>query len=150
MIDVIDAEIEGEDNRRGSELTRQIADRYYPGVRLTIGFSPKDTPRAVRKQIIETAAGYELVFIDGLHTNEQIIKDFEGIAPYLAPSCFIVIHDVGLAHLQSGFKKIREKASISGFNLFIRRLPWTHFGTGLLAREITDPQIEEYFRKGPR
>ncbi len=35
IIDVIDAEIEGEDNRLGSELTRQIANKYYPLVRLT-------------------------------------------------------------------------------------------------------------------
>ncbi|NPV82109.1 MAG: class I SAM-dependent methyltransferase [Candidatus Aminicenantes bacterium] len=144
-VDVIDAEIEGEDNKVGSNLTRKIAERYYPSVRLTIGFSPEDTPRAVRKEVIDTG-GYELIFIDGLHTNDQIYKDFNGISPYLAPKCIVVIHDVGLANLQSGFRAIRERANQIRFNLFISRLIWTHFGTGLLARGFPPLQFEPYFR----
>lgn len=145
MIDVIDAEIEGEDNKVGSNLTRKIAERYYPSVRLTIGFSPEDTPKAVRKEVIDSG-GYELIFIDGLHTDDQIYKDFNGISPYLAPKCIVVIHDVGLANLQPGFRAIRESASQIRFNLFISRLIWTHFGTGLLARGFAPLLFEPYFR----
>lgn len=144
-IDVIDAEIEGEDNKVGSNLTRKIAERYYPSVRLSIGFSPEDTPKAVRKEVIDSG-GYELIFIDGLHTDDQIYKDFNGISPYLAPKCIVVIHDVGLANLQPGFRAIRESASQIRFNLFISRLIWTHFGTGLLARGFAPLQFEPYFR----
>lgn len=147
-IDVIDAETEGQDNKVGSNLTRKIAERYYPSVRLTIGFSPEETPKAVRKEVIDKG-GYELVFINGLHTNDQIYKDFNGISPHLAPNCIIVIHDVGLANLQPGFRAIREKASQLGFNSFISRLIWTHFGTGLLARGFAPSQFESYLRRIP-
>ncbi|MCX7973938.1 MAG: hypothetical protein N3B16_05490 [Candidatus Aminicenantes bacterium] len=53
LIDVIDAEIEGEDNKKGAEITKNIAKKYYPHVKLTIGFSPQDTPRAVRAEILK-------------------------------------------------------------------------------------------------
>ncbi len=35
----------------------------------------------------------ELVFIDGLHTAEQVRKDFENALKILAPGGFIVLHD---------------------------------------------------------
>jgi hypothetical protein len=47
-VDVIDAEVEGSENGLGSELTRRIAQKDFPGVQLTIGFSPEDLPRACR------------------------------------------------------------------------------------------------------
>lgn len=109
LIDVIDAEVEGEDNKRGSEITRIISKKHYPNVRLTIGFSPQDTPKAIRPEI-KSQGGYDLVFIDGLHTDEQIIKDFDGIMPFLAPKCVVAIHDVGVFKMYKGFVSIRKKA----------------------------------------
>jgi MMP 1-O-methyltransferase len=35
-----------------------------------------------------------LVFIDGSHTDESAQRDYEGWAPHVAPSGFLVIHDV--------------------------------------------------------
>lgn len=46
-VDAIDAEIEGSENRLGSQLTMAIAREDFPGVRLTIGFSPQICPRPV-------------------------------------------------------------------------------------------------------
>jgi len=140
-IDVIDAEVEGEDNKLGSEITRIIAKRHYPNVKLTIGFSPQDTPKAIRPEAMAQFGGYDLVFIDGLHTNEQIVKDFEGILPFLSPRCIIAIHDVGLCKMYQGFSKIREMATKNGFNGFISRIRWTQFGTGLVARGIDNLDI---------
>lgn len=36
---------------------------------------------------------FDLIFIDGLHTAEQVKKDFEGCLKYLSPNGFIVLHD---------------------------------------------------------
>lgn len=36
---------------------------------------------------------YDLIFIDGLHTAEQVKKDFENALKVLSPSGFIVLHD---------------------------------------------------------
>ena len=78
-VDVIDAEVEGQDNNEGSELTRRIALREGLDISLTIGASPVDTPRALR--FPET--GYDLVFIDRFHTDHQLYLDATGVFPYL-------------------------------------------------------------------
>lgn len=140
-IDVIDAEVEGEDNKLGSEITRIIAQKYYPNVKLTIGLSPQDTPNAVSPQIMTQFGGYDLVFIDGLHTDEQIVKDFEGIFPFLSPRCIVAIHDVGLCKMYKGFRKIKEIATKNGFNGYISRVTWTQFGTALVSRGIDNLDI---------
>lgn len=36
---------------------------------------------------------FDLIFIDGLHTAEQVKKDFGGCLKYLSPIGFIVLHD---------------------------------------------------------
>jgi hypothetical protein len=36
---------------------------------------------------------FDLIFIDGLHTAEQVQKDFENALKILSPNGFIVIHD---------------------------------------------------------
>jgi hypothetical protein len=36
---------------------------------------------------------WDLVFIDGLHTAEQVKKDFENALKHLSPNGFIVLHD---------------------------------------------------------
>lgn len=36
---------------------------------------------------------YDLIFIDGLHTAEQVKKDFENSLKVLSPNGFIVLHD---------------------------------------------------------
>ena len=37
---------------------------------------------------------FDLIFIDGLHTAEQVKKDFENALQVLSPNGFIVIHDL--------------------------------------------------------
>jgi hypothetical protein len=36
---------------------------------------------------------YDLIFVDGLHTAEQVKKDFENALKILSPNGFIVLHD---------------------------------------------------------
>ena len=65
--------------------------------RLTIGFSPGDVPKALRRGI-----GYDIAFIDGLHSNEQIVEDFYALEPHLKARSVVILHDVGAFDLHSG------------------------------------------------
>eukprot|EP00928_Gymnodinium_smaydae_P036053 TRINITY_DN25254_c1_g1_i1.p1 TRINITY_DN25254_c1_g1~~TRINITY_DN25254_c1_g1_i1.p1 ORF type:complete len:101 (-),score=10.44 TRINITY_DN25254_c1_g1_i1:295-564(-) len=41
------------------------------------------------------APSYDVVFIDGLHTPEQLVSDFAAVEARLAQSAIVVLHDVG-------------------------------------------------------
>ena len=100
-VDVIDAANEGADNIKGVELTRAVAESEGLDVRLHVGFSPQHTEAAMR---FPAPATYGLVFLDGLHTNEQTIADFEGVRHRLdegAGDFLVVFHDVGAAVLRA-------------------------------------------------
>jgi predicted O-methyltransferase YrrM len=101
VVDVIDAEVEGCENGVGSELTRKIADRFFPGVQLTKGFSPQDLPKACRFD------QYDFIFIDGMHTNDQLTKDFEGIRMKRSDNSVVYCHDVGMARMTSAWSHIK-------------------------------------------
>jgi len=140
LIDVINAECEGSDNRVGSDLTRAMIDNRYRRVQLTIGYSPVDVPRACRAQ------EYGLCFVDGLHTNEQMVKDFEALRPRVASECVIVCHDVASHGMQTGWNSIREAASKDGFRGY--ECSWTSFGSGVLVRGL--PQVDRFFASTAR
>lgn len=135
-VDVIDAEVEGEDNKKGSELTRLIANKYYPNVRLTIGFSPQDLAKAVRPGLMQDLRGYELIFVDGLHTDEQQLKDFRGMIPFLSNQTVIVFHDVGLLNMRDSLRMIEKEARALGFDTFIETAQSTVFGLGVIGRNV--------------
>ena len=44
-------------------------------------------------QTLERDKRFSLIFIDGLHTAEQVKKDFENALKFLSPNGFIVLHD---------------------------------------------------------
>jgi predicted O-methyltransferase YrrM len=135
-VDVIDAEVEGSDNRLGSELTRKIAECEFPRVRLTIGFSPQDLFKACRFN------DYDLIFIDGLHSNEQLVADFEGIRELRAKNSVIYCHDVGMARMHSGWSKICSKLLQEGDDAF--DLHFTSFGSTIVVRG--NRNLKEFIR----
>lgn len=57
----------------------------------TIEVTIKDSPSA--PQFITQDRRFDLIFIDGLHTAEQVKKDFENALKVLSPNGFIVLHD---------------------------------------------------------
>jgi predicted O-methyltransferase YrrM len=135
LIDVIDAEAEGSDNARGSEVTRKIAQSHFPTVRLTTGFSPQDISKACR------VSKYQMAFIDGLHTNEQMVKDFIGLSPFLDDQCVVVFHDVASHNMLDGWKEIVNLSAKNGFHDF--QVSWTSFGVCVLVRGL--PTVQQYF-----
>jgi|ERR1044071_332872 SAM-dependent methyltransferase len=44
-------------------------------------------------KFLESENRFDLIFIDGLHTAEQVKKDFENALRFLKPHGFIVLHD---------------------------------------------------------
>ena len=101
FVDVIDAEVEGRENKVGSDLTRQIAKKFFPGVQLTKGFSPQDLPKACRFD------RYDFIFIDGMHTDGQLIKDFEAIRAMRSNNSVVYCHDVGMARMNRAWSHIK-------------------------------------------
>ncbi len=126
-VDAIDAETSmGSDD--GTALTRRVADKLGLDVRVTKGFSPQDLDSACRRK------KYSLVFVDGEHTNEQIVKDFEGIADRLTDRCVVFFHDVGLRDMDEGWLAVRELAEQMGLRGY--DLSATDSGSTLLVRGV--------------
>jgi predicted O-methyltransferase YrrM len=135
-VDAIDAEVEGNENQLGSAITRQIARDYYPGVKLTIGFSPWDLEKACRFR------EYEFIFIDGLHTNEQLIADFGGIRDLRSENSVVYCHDVGMAGMQSGWQHIKSQLLKENDEAF--DLQFTSSGSTMVVGGI--PVLEDFMK----
>jgi predicted O-methyltransferase YrrM len=101
FVDVIDAENEGGCNAAGTWLTSALAAEASIDVRLTVGHSPDQIPKAVRAPFV-----YDIAFIDGWHSYDQLLADFEALEPYMAPKSVMVLHDVGLFELYSAVEKM--------------------------------------------
>ncbi len=135
-VDAIDAETSC-GSGEGSELTRRLAAQLELDVRVTAGFSPQEIDRACR------SPRYQLAFIDGEHTDEQIVIDFDGVADRLDDPCVVVLHDVGLRDMDAGWLAVRERAAGLGFRGF--DLSATDSGSTVLVRGL--PDLERYLER---
>ena len=129
-IDAIDAETDGEWSAHGSELTRRVASRLGIDLKLTKGWSPRDIDEACRFD------EYDLCFIDGEHTNEQMLADFDGIRDRLADRCAVVFHDVGQLGMQPAWQQIRRDTAGEGFAA--HEVTFTDVGTCVLLRGMPE------------
>ncbi|MEC9373244.1 MAG: class I SAM-dependent methyltransferase, partial [Planctomycetota bacterium] len=107
-VDVIDAEVLGEESRAASDLTRRVARRLDLDLHLHGGFSPQDLNAACRFE------KYDLVFVDGLHTNEQIILDYKGIERRLADRTAVFFLHIGNLNMDVGWDEIKRLAEPIG------------------------------------
>lgn len=57
-----------------------------------VGWSPNDAPKAITNVFGEQAK-LDYAFIDGLHTEEAVIKDTLSVEPYLAEKFIVFFHD---------------------------------------------------------
>lgn len=137
FVDAIDAEVEGSENQLGSEITREISCNYFPKVRLTTGFSPQDLSQACRFD------AYDLVFIDGLHTNEQLVADFEAIQGRRSKCSVVYCHDVGMAKMHAGWARIKAQHLKNGDRPF--DLHFTSFGS--TAVSLGCPDLEAFLER---
>lgn len=101
----IDAGIEGVDNDLGNELTRQIAKDEGLNIEVVNGYSPQDVPQAMG----QLGGTPDMVFIDGLHTNNQQSDDFNACWPHGGAQCLYILHDVLIHKMMSSFEEISAK-----------------------------------------
>lgn len=136
-LDVLESESEG-CAHVGSEVTRRIARSLGADVNLHIGFSPQDVPAAVRKP-----RRYELAFLDGNHTMEQLLLDFEAVRPFLAQRSVVVLHDVEFAFLESAVQWILASDAGVSFRYFRGKTQAYRnvLGTGMLVRNISEEEM---------
>lgn len=135
-VDVIDAELEGLDVKLGSDLTKKLSKETFTNVNLTVGFSPQDLKSAMRSDM------YNFFFVDGLHTNEQILLDFEGILPFCDENCIIYFHDVVSCRMLDSWEIIKQKSAPLGFEPFT--LGFTQMGCTVLLRGY--PILRDYLK----
>lgn len=93
----------------GIELTNRIAADETLDVLAVKAASPDGVAGAVAAHCRQP---FNLVFIDGKHTNEQIELDFEAVRPHLAEGAVVLFHDVLEAHMGEGFRRV---AATPGF-----------------------------------
>lgn len=100
----IDAGIEGSATDQGAMLTRTIAAEECISVRVVTAWSPGDVAAVVAS---ECDGPLDLVLVDGLHTNEQLARDFMGALPHASPGCVFVFHDVLHWHMVEAFNGLQ-------------------------------------------
>ena len=111
----IDSGLGGVDSKLGIDLTYEIAKNEGFDCCVEYGVSPDDT-----KQIIDLHFGEEkldLVFIDGYHSNEQQLKDYQGIKIRCNKECVFLFHDVINYKMEESFAQI--KSLLPNYNSFI-------------------------------
>lgn len=103
-IDAIDAELENVEPQLGSEITRKISKTHFPNVHFTKGFSPDDLPHVAKGK------KYNFIFVDAMHTNEAVLKDYYGIREMIAEDCFVYFHDVANCKMLEAWDQIKVEA----------------------------------------
>lgn len=137
-IDVIDAELDGVCAAEGTMVTRELVKFIGADVQIHVGLSPQDVPAAMRRP-----RKYELAFIDGQHTLDQLVLDFEAIQPRLANRSVVVLHDVESFNLLAAVKLLLVSHVGQGFAFYRARSLSYHnlLGTGLLVRGFSPAEV---------
>jgi len=89
----------------GIALTNEIAAEEGLRVLAVEGSSPEDVPPNVMEHL---GGRVDCSFVDGLHTNEQVTRDYEAIRPFAPPEAVYLFHDVHDYDLYPAFERIRE------------------------------------------
>jgi predicted O-methyltransferase YrrM len=109
------------------DRTNQIAAEEALNVRVYKGSSPQDVAAVVARG---GGGPFDLFFIDGQHTNEQIILDCRAAFAHACESTVFLLHDVLMHNMVQG---VDQFARESGWNM---HLLWrTTSGMALLCRD---------------
>ncbi len=139
ILDAIDAEVEGEENSLGSELTKRIAHKHLQNLQLFKGFSPQDIS-SCRRSSHQT---YDIGIIDGYHHPDQAEKDFKGLLPYLNDNALIYYHDAGMFGLNKRLELLADEFESNNWKLF--HLDFMPFGGYVLLKNL--PEVEAWVKR---
>ena len=95
-----------EAERRGIEVTNMLGKYLTANVLAVEGRSP-DAIRPVAEEKLEGLIDF--VFIDGGHTNDQMLKDFDTCRAVADPNCVYVFHDVINFQMTQAFNFIAQE-----------------------------------------
>jgi predicted O-methyltransferase YrrM len=101
----LDNGVEGNDARAGIDLTNALAAEHNLNARVVFGQSPRDVPECVGTHL---AGAIDLCLIDGLHTDEQQIADFQAVQPFLSAHHVVLFHDVVNWNMLASMQRIAE------------------------------------------
>lgn len=125
-----------ENSVQGLDLTRRIAAATgLRKVRIFKAASPQDVASVVDSAL---EGSVDFAFIDGLHSNKQIVLDFQAIAARAAESTIYLFHDVHAHYLYDGIRKI---ASLAGPKYAALPLRATPSGMVILYHSTRHPEI---------
>ena len=104
----------------GLDLTNAIA--RAAGLKLTAvkGVSPQDVAGTLARSFDQPV---DFAFIDGYHSNEQIVLDFRAIRPHASPDAVYLFHDAHEFDLYEGLARIEAESGLE-----LRRLLATPSG----------------------
>ncbi|MCW8861110.1 MAG: class I SAM-dependent methyltransferase [Rhodospirillales bacterium] len=119
----------------GLDLTSGIAHKAGLNVEAVKGASPDDIPRIVADSMDGTV---DFAFIDGLHTNEQIVIDFKVLRQHTSENCVFLFHDIISCEMEQGFAEIR-----SLWDGEDRLLLGTSSGMGILFPKNIDERLRQ-------
>jgi len=122
-----------ENSLEGIALTNRIASEEGLDVTVMEATAPQDVG-AVIAQHLDGAVDFAL--IDGKHTNEQIVLDFDAVRASAAAGCAYLFHDVFEFSLQQGFSQNQSASGLSG-----GILRGTTSGMGLLYDASRTPAL---------
>lgn len=130
---VIDAGIE-EHAEEGITLTNRIALEEGLNVTAVKAASPHDVGPVITEHL---GGRVDFAFIDGCHTNEYVVLDFNAVRPHGARDCVYLFHDVHQCMLHEGFESVRRESGLSG-----GLLQGTTSGMGILYDEPSALALE--------
>ncbi|MBF0167855.1 MAG: class I SAM-dependent methyltransferase [Alphaproteobacteria bacterium] len=99
-----------EDTLEGLRMTNKIAQEEGLSNLLAVqGTSPQDMERVARDH---APAPWDMVFIDGEHTERQIERDFRGTRPLAAPDALWLFHDAISFELLGATARLAEETGL--------------------------------------
>lgn len=99
----------------GLDLTnRMAATAGLKNLTAARGVSPQDVSAVIDAEL---RGSVDFVFIDGLHTNEQVVLDFEAVSRKAGAATIYLFHDVQLFNLYPGLRKIERLAGCQAQSL---------------------------------
>lgn len=142
----IDAAIEGTDARHGKHLTELIAREDDLNVTVVEALSPRDVESVVNRHL---DGSVDFALIDGLHVNEQLIRDFDAVSSIASPDCVYFLHDILNWHMLEGLRDISKRTDVHSFKILTRLTsgPAIVFGTSPTGEvtAIADDYVDDTF-----
>jgi methyltransferase family protein len=94
----------------GLEFTNRVAAEEGLDLRAVQAVSPDGVAAVVEANM---TGPIDFAFIDGYHTQDQVVRDFTALRVHAAPDCVYLFHDVHEFKLQPGIEAIARSTGLS-------------------------------------